>query len=43
MANSSNLTMAKVASEFSKFLQDKNIMIAAEVGQHQISLIKNYF
>jgi len=42
MANSSNLTMAKVASEFSKFLQDKNIMIAAEVGQHQISLIKNF-
>lgn len=40
--NSSLLTMAKVAREFSLFVQDRDILIAAEVGQHQISLIKNF-
>lgn len=36
------LTMSKVVREFSKFSSHKNLIVASEVGQHQIALIKNY-
>jgi len=38
----SGLTMSEVVREFSKFSAHKNYVVASEVGQHQISLIKNY-
>lgn len=41
--DSDKLTMSEVVREFSRFSACKNNMIvASEVGQHQISLIKNY-
>lgn len=36
------LTMSEVVREFSRFSAYKNIVVASEVGQHQIALIKNY-
>ena len=36
------MLMEDVVREFSKFSAHKNFVVASEVGQHQISLIKNY-